>query len=256
MFKNTSTWEALRQIINIFLNEYIEVHKDKEPLPILIKGDIKVTTQYEYFLNTNKTTRIQDIRLDHTDITFIEFHNWANSVPPVILRAIEYFSLGIAHSKGKIANQIWLLAEDIEELLHEETFTNYMLKDIVTGNIYPNNSTIMFISLRKLSKKSNVAGELARFLLGEEVNPSYEEVKNIANSFINLFNDFKEDKEVQAVMTVKERFKNEGVAENSITIAKNALSLGLPLEQVSLFTGLDIKTLSRLQKELEINNAS
>jgi len=259
MFKNKETWETLRQIVNIFLNEYIHLHSDKKPLPNLIEGDIEVTTQYEYLLDTNNTTKIQDIRLDHAEITYIEFQNRASTIPPISTRAIEYFSLGISHSKGKIANQIWLLAEDVKELLHDEVFTNYLLKDNVTGNSYPNNSSIIFVSLQKLAKNNNIVGELSKFLLGKQVEPTFTEVKSIVKNFDSLFNDFKEDKGVKTVITVKERFKNEGVVEGmeikSISIAKNAMSLGLPLEQVSLFTGIDIKILKRLKEELEMSNA-
>jgi hypothetical protein len=222
-------------------------------LPNIIKGKIEVTTQYEYFLDINKSTRTQDIRLDHEDITYIEFQNKANTTPPVKTRAIEYFSLGIGHSKGKISNQIWLLAEDIKELLHGEIFTNYILKDTVTGNLYPNNSSILFVSLQQLSKQNNEAGELSKFLLDEKIEPSYKEVIKIIESFSDLFYIFKEDKEVRSVITVKERFKNEGIEQGieyeKFTISKNLLSLKIPLKQISIATGLDIETLIHLKEE-------
>ena len=253
MFKHQTTWETLRLIINIFLSEYICLNSDKEPLPILIKGDIEVTTQHEYFLDVKRTTRIQDIRLRYEPgVTYIEFHNRSNTIPPVIRKAIEYFSLGIAHSEGKMANQIWLLSEDVKELLHGEAFTNYILKDIITDNTYPNNSTIMFVSLRTLSKADNITGELARFLLGEEIEPAHEEVKNIIENFDTLFNDFKHDKEVQVVMTTRERFTHQGFEDGIISIAKNAIAMGLPLEQIAELTGLDVETIERLYEDFEM----
>jgi predicted transposase/invertase (TIGR01784 family) len=275
MFRNSENWEILRLILNIFINEFIKLHKEKDPVPSPITGTIEVTTQYEYFLDTEKTTRVQDIRLDYvesifdtekyikfqkdsSDTIFIEFQNKTNTIPAIKTRAIEYFGLGIGHNKGKLANQIWLLSEDIKELLHNQSFTNYILRDNVTDEIYPNNSSMMFVSLKKLSKENNIAGELARFLLGEEIDPTYDEVKTIIKSFNNSFKTFKEDKGVKTVMTVKERFKNEGfvdgieqgIEQGIFAVAKNAISLGLSLEQISKLTGLNYEILLQLKEEI------
>ena len=253
MFKNKETWEMLKSIVNIFLGEYVTVHHTKEPLPNFIEGEIEVTTQHEFFLDPDKKTRVQDIKLSHKEITFIEFQNRANTIPPINERAIEYFGLGIGHSDGKIANQIWLLAEDAKDLLYDEKFTNYMLIDNITGNLYPNNSSIMFVSLQKLSKEKTVAGELSRFLLGEELEPVKEEVRNISKEFGKLFHIFKEDKEIKAMMTVKERFKNEGREEGReegiLSVAKNLISLGLSLQQISMATGLSVEVIETLKMQ-------
>jgi len=54
---------------------------------------------------------------DKGAVTYIEFQNKATTNPPIPVRSVEYFGLGIGHSKGKTANQIWLLAEDVGAVL-------------------------------------------------------------------------------------------------------------------------------------------
>jgi len=82
------------------------------------------------------------------------------------MRSVEYFGLGIGHSKGKIANQLWLLAEDVDSVIYAHPFAHYILKDEVTGKDHPTTSGIMYVSLRKLSQEQGPAGELASYLLG------------------------------------------------------------------------------------------
>ena len=125
-------------------------------------------------------------------------------------RAIEYFVLSIGKNPGKAVTQIWLLASDAESVLQEETFMNYILKDEATNKVFPNSSSIMFISLTKLSQQKNLAGELALFLLGKLTAPQSEEVKRIAQTFNTSFELFKDDKEVKNAMTIAEKHRNEG----------------------------------------------
>ena len=138
-----------------------------------------------------------------------------------------YFGLGIGHGKGMVANQIWLLAEDVKELLHGETFTRYILKDEVTGKDHPENSGIMYVSLTKLAQENTPVGELASFLLGINPDPQNEEVKKIADAFNASFKKFKESKDVVKVLTLRERVKDEiwgdavaeGKAERDVEIS-------------------------------------
>jgi len=82
-------------------------------------------------------------------LKYVEFQNKATSKPPIPDRAIEYFVLSIGNNPGKIVTQIWLLASDADSVLQEETFMNYILKDEATNKVFPNSSSIMFISLTK-----------------------------------------------------------------------------------------------------------
>jgi len=88
-----------------------------------------------------------------------------------------------------------------------------------------------------------------------ELEPVHEEVKNIIENFDTLFNDFKYDKEVQVVMTTRERFTHQGFEDGIISIAKNAIAMGLPLEQISELTGLDVETIERLYEDPEMTVA-
>ena len=192
-FEKDENWEDFRLMINILL----EAYRKENPTTIvtLIEGEIHIETQYKFYINTQNTTRSQDFKLTETEtkrIKYVEFQNRATTEPPIEIRAVDYFVLGISQSQGKIANQIWLLASDVEVVLQEETFMNYILKDETTNKIYPATSGIMFISLTKLSKEKTAAGELALFLLGKQATPQNEAVKRIIKTFNTSFETFKE----------------------------------------------------------------
>ena len=210
-FEKRENWEDFRLILNILFAAYQSQNPDT--LVTLIDGDIHIETQYKFYINTQNTTRNQDFKLTETEangVKYIEFQNRAITTPPIEVRAIDYFVLGIGQSQGKTANQIWLLASDTDTVLQEQTFMNYILKDESTNKVYPGTSGIMFISLTRLSENNSLAGELASFLLGKVVNPKNEDVKRIAKTFKMSFEAFKDDKEVKNTMTMAEKYRNEG----------------------------------------------
>ena len=213
-FEDATNWEALRLAVNLLIEEYKKQNPDTQLKPV--EGEIKVRTQFRHLLNTDdKTAKKQDIKMveDDEDATYIEFQNRAKPDIPIEIRSVEYFGLGIGHSKGKLANQMWLLAGDIDTVLHGEVFTRYILKDEVTRKTYPNTSGIMYINLTKLSQESSPAGELASLLLGKTISSKNEYVKNIKNAFDTSFSAFKNDKEVAKMLTLAERYKHDGVVE-------------------------------------------
>ena len=215
-FEVEEHWEALRLAVNLLIEAYKQQNPDTKAK--LIKGSIRVRTQFQHLLDIQNTTRDQDIKLteDETEATYIEFQNRARSDIPIEIRSVEYFGLGIGHSRGKIANQIWVLAEDVVLVLHGKTFTRYILKDEITSNEHPSGSGIMYISLTKLSEEGGPAGELALFLLGKLKNPENETVKKIAKAFSSSFEAFKRDKEAVNVLSARERGRNEGLYEGRL----------------------------------------
>ncbi|MDR0273515.1 MAG: hypothetical protein LBI27_09390 [Clostridiales bacterium] len=212
-FEKPEHWESLRLTVNLMIEAYKKFKPETRIKPIT--GKIKVETQFKHLMDVKNTTRDQDMKIteDETKAHYIEFHNRARSRPPVEIRSVEYFGLGIGHSKGKIANQIWLLAEDVDSVLHGKTFTRYILKDEVTEKIHPATSGIMYISLTKLSQENTPAGELALFLLGKISEPEDETVKEIVKTFNAGFNALKTDKEVVNNMSLAERFFCDGLEE-------------------------------------------
>jgi hypothetical protein len=48
------------------------------------------------------------------------------------------------------ANQIWLLAKDVESVLNNEMFARFILANEVTHNAHPNASGILYVSLSQL----------------------------------------------------------------------------------------------------------
>jgi len=212
-FEDMEYWEALRLATNLIIEAY-KCYNPKTKI-MTITGKIKVRTQYKHLLGKDNTTRNQDLRIieDETDSTYLEFQNRAKPDVPVEIRSVDYFGLGIGQSRGKPANQIWLLAQDVDAVLQGETFTRYILKDEVTENDHPATSGIMYVSLTKLSKAESPVEELAAFLLGKISDPKSEVVKKIADAFKASFSTFKADKEVAKMLTLAERYKHDGLVE-------------------------------------------
>ena len=224
-FENQSNWKLLQSICNILLDS---CRKLKPSIDIeLIGDDVKIITQYKRLVSANtKKAKQQDIKIieqkdskiadsiksaDDVQTTYVEFQNEVNIKPPIEIRAVEYFGLSLGNSKGNRANQVWVLAKDLDSVLHGEIFTYYVLKDVVTGASYPNKSGIMFISLQKLSQdRRSSAGELAAFLIGENVMPKNKDVKDIVDGFKSSFETFREQQEVIDMLTLTQRARYEG----------------------------------------------
>ena len=238
LFENPESWEALRQIINIFIHAYRKIYQCTTLSPIA--GELEVQTQYKYLLSDGKTTRDQDIKATEskTAITYIEFQIRSETNPPISMRSVEYFGLGIGHNKGYPANQIWLLAEDVEALQKDKTFARYVLKNEQTNYPHPETSGIIYVSLDKLSKEDNVVGELAAYLLGKITDPQNEHVKAVKAAVDKGFTQFKTDKDVITVMSFQDRWLDEGRMEGRMEgITKGADRLaklikdGIPVDE-------------------------
>ena len=213
-FKRKENWEVLRLILNIFLEEYAHRHPDSAIR--LVEGEIEVETQYKYYLDLSNPAKSQDFRLTLVHggtVYFIEFQNRAATDPPIIIRAPDYQVQGMKHCKGKATVQIWILAEDVNELLGGNSFANYVSADTVSGRPYPVGSGLAFISLTRLSESAGVAGELASFLLGKGKRIRSEEVRRIEAAFKKSLRAFCKNKEVRTRMSVAEKYRLEGMLE-------------------------------------------
>ena len=204
-------WEALRLTANIFIEDYQS--KIEETMLATIKGAIKVITQYAFYTGAIKSSKSQDFKMDEDDdnVTFIEFQNRANTKPPIEFRAPEYLGLSLGHNRGKNITQMWIMAEDLESVMHNNPYSNYVLRDEVTNKVFPRTSNLVFISLKSLANENTVAGELARYLLGMEETPQNEAVKKIAATFSASFGKLKDDKEAKTHMTLREKYVDEGI---------------------------------------------
>ena len=213
-FKKKENWEDLRLIVNILLDAYMK--RCPATTVTLIEDEILVTTQFEQYLNNLPTPKKQDFRIEEINIekfTFVEVQNNASTNQRIKFRATEYSVLSISKNPENISNQIWLLAEDVQELLHGNAFSNYVPIDEVSGKLYPNASGIMFISLRELSEEQTIAGELASFLLGKTSDVKNAEVKRIADTLKKSCDEFCADKEVKKSMSVMELKEEEARSE-------------------------------------------
>jgi hypothetical protein len=244
-------------MVNIIIDAYLKENPDTKLE--LVKLKIKVRTQFKHFMNDANTTKIQDIKITEDEdesATYVEFQIRVNPTNPIKERSVKYFALGISHSKGKYANQMWLLADDVPEVFHGKTFARYILKDEVTNKEHPEISGILYINLKKLSQQKSPAGELASFLLGNEIEIQNEPVKKITEAFNSSFESFKSDKEAIKVWSLAERYTNNGYMDGiEIGHTKGKLEgkrevIGELLELIS--KGIDpVEAMRRITEELE-----
>ena len=104
----------------------------------------------------------------------------------------------------------------------------------------------MFISLKRLSRESTVAGELASFLLGKTSEIKNEKVKQIADTLTKSCDEFCIDKGVKKSMSVAEELRMEGRLEGieegiqqgiqqgvqqGVTMLAELIKAGLSLEE-------------------------
>ena len=273
-FSKKENWETLRSIHNILIEFCKILHKEKAEDLSLITDEIIVESQYEYFLDENRNKR-QDTLLREADknLTFIEFQNKAYAKPLITIRGIEYLAFGInAAGSEKLANQIWILGEHHRELLGEEIFENYQLIGQFSKRTFPNKSSIMYISLEKLAKTDSTAGELARFLLGIELEPKSEDVKKIAKRFNQTFDSLQDDKEAKHKMSNVEYIRGQGIEEgiekgieqgieqgiergiergieqSMIVVARKLLRDGEPIEKIIRLTELTRERIEELRE--------
>jgi len=242
--RNNTGAEELTDLVNIFVED---VNQEKTYMPLIEKG-AKVRDQYKYLLDDNNARR-QDFRLEDKRYTYIEFQNQiSGSKPPVKIRGVEYFGLGIrkgkdSKDKSKDANQIWFLAEHYDEVLGGLSMNIFSLYSDITGEPYPIESKIMFIDLKRVAEKSQgEAQELAKFLLGQKVEPKSERVKKIIEYYKQKFVQYRQDKEVTNMLTMRQEraLENQAIGmikvyynEMKMSIAKIAQKLGLSEKDVA-----------------------
>ena len=250
-FKDEKNWNYLKNLINIYLETYNEIGGKVS----LIGDNIKVSTEYEYWVSGKERSRRQDFRVDEKDnITFIEFQNDNKCNPPIQDRSVQYFGLGVGQQIGGVSNQIWMLAKPVEELLHGQPISCYRLLDERKGFAHPNKSYIMFVDVHKLANEYEglEVQEISKFLLNGKAIPEHNErAIDIAKILYNSFIDLKNDREVLKAMTLKEDLekqaeererlgREEGREEGSISalllagFGENQISsiLKIPVERV------------------------
>ena len=247
LFNNPKRWEALRTIVNIYVSDY-KLKDAPHTLLKTIDGEYTVTTQYKYYLGATQTSKSQDLKIEDRNITFVEVQNRANTNPPIELRAIEYFGLSLGHNRGRDVTQIWILAEDVDSVLHGSAYANYVLKNEVTDAVYPVTTNLMFVSLRKLAANNNEAGELSKFLLGRDSSPKSNAVQSVVKLFDEGFNSFIEDKEAKINMSVlesyllegRERGREEGMETKALEVIAEMFRDGFTIEQIAKYVKLPL----------------
>jgi hypothetical protein len=215
LFERSGREAVIKEIINIFIHEYRNINPQTIAEPV--KAVKEVTTQYSYYLG-KASSRYQDIKIkgDSNTDTYVEFQNKANTDPSISDRAVQYFGLALGHNTGK-ANQMWLLAEPVKEVLSESSIEVYSLRSETTQKQYPDKSWIMFADLQKAGEAAETeAGALSLFLLGKIKQCEHKNVQEIIDYFMHNFNELKEDKEAIGAMTILERKLEEGKREGKI----------------------------------------
>ena len=211
-FSNPENWETLRTIANIMINAYRAENHSTQLEPIT--GTIKVETQYKHFKNPAATPPSQDLRLEEIPSLshhYIELQSEPRPQIPISARSINYFGLGISKVKGDYANQLWLIAGDIPEIFNGQHFARYTLKDEKTNAQHPHKSGILYVNLKKLSQEDTTAGKLAAYLLGQQLEGS-QDLATVTEQIHNSFIKFQQDKEVPDMISLQQRWLEQGEA--------------------------------------------
>lgn len=212
-FEREAYWETLRDMSNIFYKAYIDHYQHTKISPI--EGEIIVKTEYSNYKDFESTVpQRQDIRIESNDNRFdyIEFQAFRSSKPPIEVRSVEYFSYSLTRGRDQRAIHMWLLAKVVDELLHGNTFSNFILMDEANHHPHPNVTNILYVDLEQLSQTNSQAGELAGVLLGAVKAPKDPHVKLIFESLLHSFDIFKDDKEARNYMTRREQHEAIGKA--------------------------------------------
>jgi hypothetical protein len=216
IFDKRENWRHLRTIVNIILEEYAARYNRQDGFH-LVDEDIFVRTQYKHYFANKSKQPSQDVEMNEIRVkkqTYVEVQNNSATKPPIAIRASNYNGLAINKAKdGAEVSQIWLLAENDDNVLCGLAISNFRMREDNIGVYYPRLNNIMFVSLPRLAEENSVCGELARLLLGETHEPKNSELSAIADMFKSEYDNFKQNEEVVNRMTILEEKYAEGMAQ-------------------------------------------
>jgi hypothetical protein len=258
-FYKKENWPHLRNMINIYLDAYVTKYNKNDGFHF-VSENILVETQYEHYLKNTTKQPTQDMKIDEIDTsdqTYVELQNKAYSKPPIEIRGSNYSGLAVNKAKdGTRTSQIWLLGENDDNVLRGQAISNFRMKEENTGDYYPREVNIMFISLPRLAKENNLCGELSKFLMGEGPDVLSDQLKPIAEMFKHEYETFKENEEVIKSMTVLEERFTEGIAIGQTMAFENLLVSKLvkgesqtKLRMLAIDLGVSLDRLDELVKE-------
>ena len=214
-FFKKKNWKHLRQIINTYLETYAAKYNKQDGFHF-VSENIAVETQYQHYLKFRSKQQTQDMKIDEIDtgdLTYVEFQNKISTKPPIEIRASNYSGLAINKAKdGTKSSQIWLLGENDDKVMQGQAISNFRMVEDNTGEYYPQDVNIMFISLPRLAEEQSLCGELSRFLMGSDADLLSDQIKPIAEMFVDEYENFKENEEVVKAMTILEEKFFEGIS--------------------------------------------
>jgi len=268
-FYKKENWGHLRNILNIFLDAYA-VKYDKKDGFHFVDENIVVETQYEHYLKNTTKQQTQDIKIDeirNSDQTYIEFQNKTTSKPPIAIRASNYNGLAINKAKDDTkTSQIWLLGENDDNVLRGQAISNFRMREENTGEYYPRDVNIMFVSLPRLAEEIGICGELARLLMGSDSTEISDELKPIIGMFKHEYEVFKENEEViQSMTVIEERFvagkeegREEGIALGESKGAEKMIRFAIAsggmsdanINKIATQAGISMERIAQIRQEV------
>jgi SHS2 domain-containing protein len=216
IFDKRENWQHLRAIVNIILEEYAKRYNRQDGFH-MVDEDIFVRTQYKHYFANRSKQPSQDLEMNEIRVrkrTYVEVQNNSATKPPIAVRAGNYNGLAVNKAKdGAEVSQIWLLAENDDNVLCGLPISNFRMREDNIGVHYPRANNIMFVSLPRLAEENSVCGELARLLLGKVHEPKNGELNGLADMFKSEYDNFKQNEEVVKRMTILQEKYAEGMAE-------------------------------------------
>ena len=209
-FDKKENWVYLKNIVNVFLEEYNKTAKNKIEL---ITDDVEVETQIEHYKNleTLKPKKRQDFELkEKYHKKFLELQNRKDTKPILIIRSLQYLGIPLSNLKDendntKSVTQIWILGQNQLDVSKNKAITNFELVDSETKESYPIKTNMLFITLPICVKElEGEAKELASFLMDYETELTYKGTKELANMLEKELENFRQEKGLVNMMSILE----------------------------------------------------
>jgi len=216
VYEKPENWSALKDLINIYLEAFIQLDKSQAGNTKLIEGNIKVRTQLEHYANLTalRPKAKQDLEVtsgeNFRDLTLAEMQLSSWSVPVLEIRSLRYLGLVLSNLKedentATSINQIWFLGQNDPKISNGKPITNYTLMNPVEGEGYSIPINIVFVTLPLCRKEfTGAAKELADFLLGYDTTLTDKRVVNIAEMMKTELENFKQEKGLLPMLSVLE----------------------------------------------------
>lgn len=155
---------------------------------------------------------------------------------------------------------------DFAYLDEEDFFNTFHIRNDKTNKLYTDKMGFYILELPKIPKEVENINDLllwCKFIdasseeemkmlatQNESINVAYEELKRLSQDEQKRAEYEARQKAIRDYNSLVYQFKEEGIRESKIEIAKNLLKMELPIDKIINATGLSEETINQLKKEI------